>query len=102
MVIGMRLSIFIVCFLFATTVFAQSQLEIIKLKYRSAEQVLPQVTPFVESTGTITGSGYQIFLRASSRNREQIKEIIHSFDMPLRRLMITVKQNSGKNLSGSG
>ena len=98
----MRLALLICFFLLATTAIAQSHLEIIKLKYRSADQVLPQVTPFVESTGTITGTGYQIFLRSSLRNREQIKEIINSLDVPLRRLMITVKQDSGKNVSSLG
>ena len=98
----MKAILFLIGFLFAIPAIAQSQLEIIKLKNRSADQVLPQITPFVESTGTITGSGYQIFLRASSRNREQIKEIINSLDVPLRRLVITVKQEGGKNISGSG
>ncbi len=98
----MKLILLLICLLLAIPAIAQSQLEIIKLKNRSAEQVLPQVTPFVENTGIITGSGYQIFLRASSRNREQVKEIIDSLDVPLRRLVITVKQDNGKNLSSSG
>ena len=36
------------------TVHAQQQLEIIDLKSRTAEQVLPQLRPFVEPGGTLT------------------------------------------------
>jgi type II secretory pathway component GspD/PulD (secretin) len=97
-----RFFLLIISLCLAMPALGQAQLEIIKLRYRSADQVLPQVTPFVENTGAITGSGYQIFLRASSRNREQIKEIINSLDTPLRRLMITVKQDGGKDISRSG
>ncbi|MES2353666.1 MAG: hypothetical protein V4568_04530 [Pseudomonadota bacterium] len=83
-------------------VFAQQDLEIIKLRNRSADQVLPQITPFVESTGTVTGTGYQIFLRTSQKNREQIRDIIAALDKPLRRLMITVKQDNDGDIANTG
>jgi len=78
---------------------AEQSLEIIKLRNRSAEQILPQITPFVEAGGAVSGTGYQIFLRASVKNRGEIQDLITSLDQPLRRLMITVKQD--RDWSGS-
>ncbi|HVK55091.1 MAG TPA: hypothetical protein VM532_08695 [Burkholderiales bacterium] len=73
---------------------AQQQLEIIQLRHRTADQVIPQIDPFVESGGALSGRNNQLFLRATDANRAQIKEIIAAIDRPLRRLMITVKQDS--------
>jgi type II secretory pathway component GspD/PulD (secretin) len=73
---------------------AQQQLEVIQLRYRTADQIIPQIDPFVESGGALSGQNNQLFLRATDANRAQIKEIIAAIDRPLRRLMITVKQDS--------
>ncbi len=53
------------------TVHAQQQLEIIDLKSRTAEQVLPQLRPFVEPGGTLSGMNNKIFIRASAANRHR-------------------------------
>jgi len=65
---------------------AQQELEIIQLKHRSAEQVMPQLKPFVEPGGVVSGMNYQIFLRASRANREQIKQLLAALDQAPRRL----------------
>lgn len=68
-------------------------LEIISLKHRSAEQLLPQLAPFVEPGGAISGMYDKLFLRASSRNRAEIRDLVAALDTPLRRLMISVRQD---------
>ncbi len=80
--------------LFALSAAAQQQLEIIKLNSRTAEQVLPQLRPFVEPGGTLSGMNNQIFIRASEANRRQIRELIAAIDRPPRRLLISVRQDS--------
>ena len=69
---------------------AQQQLEVIRLQHRTAEQVLPQLKPFVEQGGVLSGTNDRIFLRASPGNRRQIKEILAALDRPPRRLLITL------------
>lgn len=67
-------------------------LEIINLRYRSAEQLLPQIVPFVEPGGMVSGMNDKIFLRASPRNQAEIRELVAALDTPPRRLMISVRQ----------
>lgn len=78
------------------------QLEIINLNSRTAEQVLPQLRPFIEPGGTLSGMNHQIFIRASEANRRQIKELIAAIDRPARRLLITVRQDADHAASASG
>jgi len=82
--------------------YAQQQLEIINLKSRTAEQVLPQLRPFVEPGGTLSGMGNQIFLRASDANRRQIKDLLAAIDRPPRRLLITVRQDADRTAMARG
>jgi hypothetical protein len=82
-------------------------LEIINLRHRSADAMLPQLAPFVEPGGAITGVGDKLFLRASSRNQADIRALVASLDTPLRRLMIRVRQDgedsgSDRGAGGSG
>lgn len=81
---------------------AQQQLEIINLKSRTAEQVLPQLRPFIEPGGTLSGMNNQIFLRASDANRRQIKELLAAIDQPPRRLLITVRQDADSSAAARG
>ncbi len=76
---------------------AQQSLEVIKLYYRTAEQVLPQIRPFLEPGGALSGMNNQIFLRTSPANRQQIKELLASLDVRPRRLLITVRQDGERS-----
>jgi hypothetical protein len=75
---------------FVTAAWAQA-LEVIALRHRTAEQLLPQLLPLLEPGGTLSGSGEKLFLRASPRNQADIRRAIDALDQPLRRLMITVR-----------
>ena len=88
--------------LLAGVAHAQQQLEIINLKSRTADQVLPQLRPFVEPGGTLSGMNNQIFLRASDANRRQIKELLAAIDRPPRRLLISVRQDADSTSSARG
>ena len=88
--------------LLAGTAHAQQQLEIINLKSRTADQVLPQLRPFIEPGGTLSGMNNQIFIRASDANRRQIKELLAAIDRPPRRLVISVRQDADSAASARG
>ncbi len=81
---------------------AQQQLEIIDLKSRTAEQVLPQLRPFVEPGGTLSGMNNKIFIRASAANRQQIRELLAAIDRPPRRLLISVRQDADSTATARG
>lgn len=69
---------------------AAAQLEVIELKGKTADEVLPVLLPLVEPGGTLSGLNNQLFLRASPRNREDIKRALAAIDKPARRLIIYV------------
>lgn len=68
-------------------------LEIIPLKHRPAEEIIPIIRPFVHEQGTLTGTGFQLIVRTTSQNLEELKTIIERLDTAPRRLLITVKQD---------
>lgn len=72
---------------------AQVDLEVLPLKSRSAEQVLPILLPLLEPGGGLTAVNQQLFLRASSRNREEIRRVLALIDVPARSLLIRVSKS---------
>src|SRR5918999_1368330 len=74
----------------SVSLFAQA-LEIIPLRHRTAEQVLPALQPLVEPGGMLSGSRNQLFLRASPANVAEIKRALDAIDRPLKRLSISVR-----------
>ena len=74
-------------------VLCAQQMEIIELKSKNVDQVLPTLLPLVEPGGTLTGMNNQLFLRASPRNRADIKRALAAIDTPTRRLIIRISQN---------
>ena len=73
------------------------ELEVITLKYRTAQEVLPIVQPFVNQRGgTVSGMRNQLIVRTTPANLAEIKQILASIDSAPRRLMVTVKQDTGQ------
>ena len=75
----------------AHVTFAQQPLEIISLRHRTVEQVLPALQPLLEPGATLSGSRGQLFLRASPANADDIKRALAVIDRPAKRLQISVR-----------
>jgi type II secretory pathway component GspD/PulD (secretin) len=76
------------------TVAGAEELQVIQLRHRLAEQVLPALQPLVEPGGTITGMDSMLFVRTSPANFEQIRQAVAALDRQLRQLRITVGQGT--------
>jgi type II secretory pathway component GspD/PulD (secretin) len=85
--------LFLVLLCLAPFAQAQQGMEIIPLRHRTVEQVIPALQPFVEPGGALSGMNNQLILRGSARNREQVRQALAALDTPARRLMIRVSQN---------
>lgn len=70
-----------------------NELEVIELKHRSADEVLPIIRPLLDKGDVASGMDYQLILRTSPRNLAQIKKLLESIDSAPRNLKITVMQN---------
>jgi type II secretory pathway component GspD/PulD (secretin) len=97
----MRRLMLFVLLAFSLTASAQ-QLEVLPLRYRTVDQVLPALRPLVEPGGALTGANNQLFLRASPRNRVDIKRALAALDQPQRRLVIRVRQNVDEEEAARG
>jgi len=89
----MRAAVLFLMWWFAVVAHAQS-LEIIQLHNRPADQVLPVVRPLLEAGASASGSGFQLFIRASPGNLAQIRQVVASLDRPARQLVIYVRQDA--------
>ncbi|CAN5390388.1 secretin N-terminal domain-containing protein [soil metagenome] len=70
---------------------AQS-LEIIALKQRPADQVIGQVQALVGSRGSVTGSGFSLFVRTDPATLGEVRRLLAVLDARARQLLISVRQ----------
>jgi type II secretory pathway component GspD/PulD (secretin) len=70
---------------------AQYSLEIVSLRHRTAEQVLPTLRPLVAPGGTLTGQGNQLIVRTTPANLDELRRALEAIDQPARRLQISVR-----------
>jgi type II secretory pathway component GspD/PulD (secretin) len=82
--------------------------EVISLRYRTAQELIPILQPMVAREGSLSGLQSQLIVRTTPANLEDIKRILASVDVMPRQLLITVRQDaditnerSGATVSGS-
>jgi len=83
----------------AGSAFAQTSVEVIQLRYRQADQVIPVLQPLLGREASISNFQNQLVIRATPAELAQIKSVLASIDTPPRRLLITVRQDA--DVSGS-
>lgn len=86
----------------APAVLAQGTLEIIPLRHRTVEQVLPVLRPLLEPGGAMSGQFNQLIVRTSPGNLAQIRSVLDAIDVPARRLMISVRFDNVQDRARSG
>jgi hypothetical protein len=74
---------------------AADSLHVIELRHRLANEIEPVVRPLLRPDEGLTGSGYQLFLRASEPRRDEIRRFVAALDVAARQLTITVRQSLG-------
>lgn len=88
----MRLALLFALLMVAMPVLAAQQLEIIELRHRTVEEVLPALEPLLEPGGALSGMNGHIMVRASARNIEELRRVLSVIDRPARQLVIRVSQ----------
>ncbi|MCC7546217.1 MAG: hypothetical protein IT532_00480 [Burkholderiales bacterium] len=76
--------------------------EVIPLRYRSAEQLLPVLQALVEKGGTVSAMNSRLIVRTTPENLAGIKEVLTQIDTMPRRLMISVRQDADVQRSARG
>lgn len=70
-------------------------LEIIPLKHRLVDDVVPILRPLLVPGGSITGMNNQLIINSTPGNIAELKNVLENIDHSPRKLLITVKQDAG-------
>lgn len=68
--------------------------EVIALRSRTVDEVLPIVRPLVEPEGTVSGISGQLVVRATPDKLAALKQVLQTIDRPARQLVISVTQDA--------
>ena len=88
-------------FLPGFTLAEEMTLEVIPLKHRLTDEVIPILRPLIDPGGTIAGMNNQLIVKTTPQNLSEIKSILESLDHSPRRLMIRVKQDIAGQVQSS-
>lgn len=77
-----------------TFVSVAGELQVIELRHRLAEEIVPIVQPLVEPGGVLTGADRLLFVNTSPANFEQIRQAVELIDRRPRQLLVTVGQGT--------
>lgn len=89
---GGRSLLILVLALLATPALRAESLEIIELRFRMAEDMLPILQPLVPQGAALTGTGDTLLVRADAATVRQLRDAVAALDRPPRQLLITVGQ----------
>ena len=87
----------IVLALIACVAFAQS-LEVIELKHRTAQEIIPVLQPLLAPGGSLTGQDYTLFVRTTSTNLAELKRVVAQLDRAPRQLLVSVRTSAQQDL----
>jgi len=92
--------IFLILTTYVTLSVAESmKIEIIPMKNRMVEDVIPIIKPLVIRGGTVTGMNNQLIVKTTSSNIELIKSVLEQIDNAHRKLLISVKRSNNNNIN---
>jgi hypothetical protein len=90
----MRLASLLLALVLSTGIAFADELEVIELKYRTADQVIPTLRPLLEPGGALSGMQSTLVIRASRANIAELRQVIATLDRMPRRLLISVRQDA--------
>ena len=70
----------------------QTVLEVIDLKYRSADQMVPMLKPLLAPGGTISAAQNRLIVRTTPQNLAELRKVLDAVDTKPKRLVISVRQ----------
>ncbi|MBC8287377.1 MAG: hypothetical protein H8E42_07870 [Nitrospinae bacterium] len=91
--------VFLLVLFITPAVMAQEKMEVIPLKNRMVEDVIPIIRPLLGRNESVTGMRQQLIVRASPQKLLEIKGLLEKIDGQLKNLRITVKQGLRSQLS---
>jgi len=78
------------------------EVEVIELRHRPAEELIPLLRPMIDETGSLTGQGFRLIIRSSPADIDRLRQLVERLDSAPRQLLISVFQGSESDLQRSG
>ena len=97
-----RLGLLLCSIAAASGVRADYPIEVIELKARTLDEVLPVVRPLVSGDAAVTGMGNNLIIKASPAQVAAVRKVLAEIDRPPKRLLITVSNQGEDSGSSSG
>lgn len=98
----MRIRVLVLLSLLPLVALAQPSLQVIDLRYRSAQELLPLLQPVVEPGGSISAYNSQLIVRATPAQMTELRQLLDQLDRAPRQLMISVRQGGVVESRGLG
>jgi hypothetical protein len=96
------LSFLMVCMcLIGTSAQAITELKIITLQHRFAEDLIPTIEPMIGADGTISGYQNQLIIRANPQNMAEIEKLVATLDAVQKNLKITISREASDSRDSS-
>lgn len=86
----MRHALLVLLFFICMPLHAEMQLETIQLQHRTADEVIGILQPMVAKGGSLSGTGYKLFVKTTPDNLEQIRKMIADIDTAPTQLLVSV------------
>ena len=67
-----------------------TRIQVIELQGRTAQEMIPLIQPMLDPGEAVSGTGYQLILRASPQGLARIEDLVRRLDQVPQRLRITV------------
>jgi len=80
----------------------QTVLEVIDLKYRGADQIVPILKPLLAPGGTISALQNRVIVRTTPENLAELHKVLDAVDTMPKRLVISVRQEAAQSAQIAG
>ncbi|HEX5514738.1 MAG TPA: secretin N-terminal domain-containing protein [Gammaproteobacteria bacterium] len=88
--------------LLASAAATAATIDVIQLRHRSADELLPLLTPHLSSAASITGAADRVIVRAEPTEITQLRRLVAELDQPRRNISLRVRRGSGASGTADG
>jgi type II secretory pathway component GspD/PulD (secretin) len=86
----------------AVMAWADLPIEVIDLKYKSPQEVIPLLQPFVVPGGVVTGMKNQLIIKTTPENLHELRRVLGEIDVIPQQLLISVRQGRVTDFQDEG
>ncbi|WP_126455262.1 secretin N-terminal domain-containing protein [Sulfuriflexus mobilis] len=90
---------FIAMLLISTALFAADRIEVISLKHRSVNEIIPIIKPLLGDGTAVSGQGFNLIIRAPESSLLEVRELIQQLDRAPKQLRISVRRQQADTVS---